>query len=109
MTLPGFTGSSPISVSVELAVSRSTNILSSAYHLQLLLTLGHRGRYVCDTCLFVPTRSGFYTFKISLECVHSPGGAEVTLGSDWVSACSQHYAGTGSKIRIFSCRLLLEL
>ena len=95
MILPGFTGSLPISVSVEPAVSRSTIVLSSAYRLQLLPILGHHGHYICDICLSVPTRSGFYTFKISLECVHSLGGAEVTLGSDWVAACSPTLCSDG--------------
>ncbi|KAF9648364.1 hypothetical protein BDM02DRAFT_2301750 [Thelephora ganbajun] len=88
MILPGFTGSSPVSVSVEPTASWSTIALGSAYRLQLLPLFDHFGRYRCDFPLSVPTRSGFYTSEVSLECSHTPGDAGVILGPDWISACS---------------------
>ena len=68
MILPGFTGSSPVSISVEPNTSRSTIVFSLAYQLQLLPLFDRFGRYVCDVTLSAPTRSGFYTFKIFLDC-----------------------------------------
>ena len=96
MILPGFTGSSPVSVSVEPDVSRSTLALSSAYKLQLLPLFDRFGRYACDIPISIPTRGGFYTSKVSLECSHEPRDAEVILGLDWITACSAVLCDDGS-------------
>ena len=88
MKLPGFTGSSSVSVSVEPTASRSAIALSSAYRLQLLPLFDRFGRYACDVTLSVPTRSGSYTSRVSLECLHESNDTEIVLGPDWMSACS---------------------
>jgi len=96
MILPGFTGSSPISISVEANASRSTITLSSVYQLQLLPLFDRFGRYTCEIPLSVPTRNGFYTSKVSLECSHVPRDVEVILGSDWISDSSAAFCDDGS-------------
>jgi len=88
MMLSGLTGSSSISISVEPNAPRSTIAFGSVYRLKLLPLFNPSGRYVCDTSLSIPTRGGFYTCNISLECSHTHENAEVVLGSDWISACS---------------------
>ena len=84
MILPGFTNSSSVSVSVEPNTPLSTIALSSAHRLELLPLFNRFGRYACDITLSVPTRGGFYTSNVSLGCSHAPGGAEITLGLDWI-------------------------
>jgi len=96
MKLPGFTGSSPVSVSVEPTASRSAITLGSAYQLQLLPLFDRSGRYTCDITLSVPTRGGCYTSKISLECSHELKNTEIILGSDWISSCSAVPCNDGS-------------
>ena len=88
MELPGFTGSSPVSVLVEPTTSRSAIALSLVYRLQLLPLFDRFGHYTCDITLSVPTCSGCYTSKLSLECSHDLKGTEIVLGLDWMSACS---------------------
>jgi hypothetical protein len=87
MILPGFTGSSAVSVSIEPNVSRSTISLSSVYRLQLLPLFDRYGRYLCEVPVCVPTRGGFYTSKIPLECSCATRDADIILGSDWISTC----------------------
>jgi len=96
MILPGFTNSKTVSVSVEPNTPLSTITLSSAHRLQLLPLFNHLGRYACDVVLSVPTRGGSYTSHVSLGCSHTPGGAEIALGSDWISACSATLSDDGS-------------
>ena len=96
MKLPGFTGSSSVSVSVEPSTSLSTITLGSAYRLHLSPLFNRFGRYVCDIPLSVPTRSGCHTSNVSLECSHTPRDAEIILGSDWISACSAVLRDDGS-------------
>jgi len=98
MILPGFTGSSPVSISVDPTAAQSTIALSSVHRLKLLPLFNRFGRYVCDIPLSIPTRGGFYTSKVSLECSHEPGDAEVILGPDWFSACSPALCGNGSDL-----------
>ena len=88
MMLPGCTGSSPVSIAVVPSASRSAITLSSARRLQLLPRFNRFGRHDCDIRLSVPTRGGFYTCKVLLECSHETGDAEIILGSDWIAACS---------------------
>ena len=95
---PGFVGSSPVSISVVPTVSRSTITLSSVYRLQLLPLFDRFGRYACDVCFSVPTSGGFYTSKISLECSHVTGDAEITLGSDWMTGCSATFCKDGAEL-----------
>ena len=96
MLLPGFSASTSVSVSVEPNTSLSTIALSSAYRLQLSPLFNRFGRYVCDIPLSIPTRSGFFTSNISLECSHAQTDAEITLGSDRISACSVMPCDDGS-------------
>ncbi|KAF9786787.1 hypothetical protein BJ322DRAFT_1217792 [Thelephora terrestris] len=96
MILPGFTGSSHISISVEPDVSQSTITLSSVYQLDLLPLFDRFGRYTCEIPLSVPTRNGSYTSKVSLECSYVPRDAEVILGSDWISNSSAAFCDDGS-------------
>ena len=98
MILPGFTGSSPVSISVEPTAARSAIALSSAHRLKLLPLFNRFGHYVCDIPLSIPTRSGFYTSKISLECSHEPGTAEIILGLDWCSACTPVLCNNGTEL-----------
>jgi hypothetical protein len=86
--LPGFTGSSHISISVNPNTSCSTIALSSVYRLGLLPIFDKFGCHSCEVTLSVPTRSGFYTSKFPPDCLHTLGDADITLGSEWVSDCS---------------------
>jgi len=54
MELPGFTGSSPVSVLVKPTASQSAIALGSVYRLQLLPLFNHFGHYTCDITLSVP-------------------------------------------------------
>jgi len=96
MILPGFIGHLSVSISVEPNTSRSTIALSSAYRLELLPVFDRFGHYICDTSLSVPTRNGFYTSKVLLECSHTPKDAEIILGLDWISACCAVVRDDGS-------------
>lgn len=98
MLLPGYTGSSTVSVSIEPNVSRSVIPLSSVYELQLLPLLDRFGHYFCEIPLSVPTRSGFFTSNLSLECSHPSSDANVTLGSDWLSVCSAAFNDDGTEL-----------
>ena len=86
--LVGLITSIPVSVAVEPTTATSTILLSAVYRLQLLPKFDCFSLYTCDTLLSVPTRTGFYTSKLSLQCSHTPGESEVILSSDWMSACS---------------------
>jgi len=96
--LSGLAGSSSISISVEPNAPQSTIAFSSVHRLKLLPLLNPSGHSVCDTSLSVPTRSGFYTCKIALECSHMHENTEVVLGSDWISACSATLCDDGVKL-----------
>ena len=96
MILPGFTGSSSVSVSVEPSASLSTITLSSAYRPHLSPLFNSFGRYTCDIPLSDPTRSGCNTSNVSLECSHTPKDAEIILWSDWISTCSAVLRDDGS-------------
>jgi hypothetical protein len=95
MILPGYTGSSTISVSIEPTASRSTVSLGFLYRLQLLPIFDRYGRYVCEIPVCVPTRGGFYTSNLSLQCSHATGNADITLGSDWISTSSAVFCDDG--------------
>ena len=96
MILPGSTNSLPVLVSIEPNMSRSTIGFSSVYRLKLLPVFNCFGHYICEIPLSVPTRSGFYTSNISLECSYASGDAEVILGTNWISACSITFCDDGS-------------
>jgi hypothetical protein len=57
------------------------------------------GHYVCDASLSIPTRSGFYASKVSLECSHTHKDTEIILGLDRVSACSVIFYDDGHELR----------
>lgn len=88
MLVSGLTNSSSVSISVEPNAPRSMIAFASAFRLGLLPLFDRRGCSVCEASLSVPTRSGFYTSKISLECSHKLESAEIVLGPDWMTACS---------------------
>jgi hypothetical protein len=80
--------------------SRSTITLSSVHWLQLLPPFDCFGRYVCDIPLSTPTRGGFYTSRLSLGCSHTPGDTDITLGSDWIAACSAAFCDDTAELTI---------
>lgn len=109
MLLPGFTGSSSVSVSIEPNASQSTITLGSAYQLQIHPLFDRFGRLIGEIPLSVPTRCGFYTSKISLECLHASRDVEVILGSDWISVCSVTFCEDGSGLEDPSMSVISSL
>lgn len=87
MILPGFTGSSPVSVLIERNVARSSITLGSVYKTGITPTFDRFGKYVCEVPLSVPTRSCVYTSRIPLECSHALSNTDIVLGMDWISTC----------------------
>ena len=61
------------------------------------------------TPLSIPTRGGFYTCNISLECSHTHENAEVVLGSDWISACSAMLCDDRVKLEDLTEALIVSL
>jgi len=98
MIIPGFTGSSPVSVSVDPNIFQSTIALSSVYRLNILPFFNRFGRLDCNAPLSVPTRSGFYTSNVSLTCFYTPRDVEIVLGSEWLTACSAVLCDDGSRL-----------
>lgn len=98
MILPGFTSDSPVSILIEPNVSLSKIAFNSVYRLRLSPLLNHSGCHVCEIPLSIPTRDGFYTSKVYLQCSHALRESEVILGSDWISTCSVAFCKDGSGV-----------
>jgi hypothetical protein len=67
------------------------------------------GCYGCEIPLSVPTRSGFCTSKISLQCSHAPRDADVAHGSDWISICSVTFCGDESGLNDLNLSVISSL
>ena len=65
----------PMSILVKPTTSISTISFAAACRLQLIPLFHRFGFYSCDTSLFVPTGTIFYTSKVSLQCSHPDGRA----------------------------------
>ena len=78
--LIGLIASIPVSVAVEPTTMRSTIVLSTVYRLQLLPKFDRFDLYTRDTSMSIPTRTGFYTSRLSLRCSRTPGETNVILG-----------------------------
>jgi hypothetical protein len=100
MILPGFTNSSPVPVLVDTNASQSTVALSPVYQQHLSPLFNCFGHYVCEVALSIPTQHGFYTSKVSLNCLHAPRDAEVILESDWISTCLVAFCNDGSRLEV---------